>query len=133
MNVANIGAIARILAGVKINKMTDKGAKANLLKDYLAVRKVAKETDSEKEEIISKFQSDWADEMRDPSKQGKEYKDAETDANNALAEIDAREVELDLAKVPASALYEPEIWGDDIILAQIPGTIDFLIENGLAE
>ena len=133
MNVATISAVARILAGIKINRMTDRGAKAILLKDYLAVRKVAKEADDERDEIIDKFQQDWRDAMEDKSKQDEAYATAEADANNALAQIDEREVELELPKFPADALYDPDIWGDDIVLAQIPGTIDFLVENGLAE
>ena len=58
-SVAN--AIAVLLSGVKINKIEDKDAKAALLKDYIALRRVVKDAEEAKGEIIRKFQEDWAE------------------------------------------------------------------------
>jgi len=133
MKTGIICTIERILSGIRINRLPDKAAKSVLLKDYLAVRKVAKDAEAEKREIVTKFQSDWKEEMDDPSRRGDAFAQAEQDAEKALSEVEGREVEISLGKVNAEALYEPDLWAEDILLAQIPGSIDFLIENGVAE
>lgn len=133
MKVGTITTIERILSGIRINRLTDKGAKAVLLKDYLSVRRIARMTDAEKDEIVRKFQQDWKEAILDESKRDEAFHDAEADANDALRDIEEREEEIVLEKVKAEALYDPDLWADDILLAQIPGSIDYLVENGVAE
>lgn len=137
-----IDQIAGILAGVKINKMEDKAAKSALMKDYLALRKVLKPAREDKDEIVSKFQEDWWEELAAVEKYRKEekpvvghleYLDAEKDANKAISDIFDREVELELEMVPDSPLLNPELWGENITIEQIFGSIDFLKENGIIE
>ena len=91
-----IDQIARILAGVKINRMEDKAAKSALMQDYLALRKVLKPAREDKDEIVSKFQEDWKDELaavvkyrreEKPVVGHREYLDAEKDANKAISDI----------------------------------------------
>ena len=125
MRTDTIATLAGILSGIKINKISDKEVKAGLLKDYLALRKVSKVAEEERNEIVSKFHEDWGGET--PTKE------AEKDAEDAIRVIYGRDMDLALEKVKSEPLYDPDIWADDITLGQIPGTIDFLVANGVAE
>ena len=128
-------ALAEILAGMKINKVVNKEAKAALLKDYLALRKEAKQADADREEIVRKFQDDWAEELpriESFRRQGKpvvghlDYLEAEKDANKAISDIFSQEVDIDLTAVPIDAL---DAVSEDITLEQIA----LLQENGIIE
>ena len=128
-------ALAEILAGMKINKVVNKEAKAALLKDYLALRKEAKQADADREEIVRKFQDDWAEELPKVEsfrRQGKpvvghlDYLEAEKDANKAISDIFSQEVDIDLTAVPIDAL---DAVSEDITLEQIA----LLQENGIIE
>lgn len=135
-----IDQIAAILSGVKINKMEDKVAKSALMQDYLALRKFLKSALEDKDEIVRKFQEDWKDELEAVKKYRLEkkpvvghldYLEAERDANKAISDIFDREVELEFEKIPGAQLLNPELWGENITLEQIPGSIEFLKENGI--
>lgn len=128
-----IADLAEILGGIKINRIDDKEAKAVLLKDYLAIRKVARETESDRNEIIRKFQEDWADEIPAVEKFRKEgkpvlghldYLDAEKDANKAISSLFSEEVDIDLARVKLDAI---SAFPDEITL----DVVAFLSENGI--
>ena len=128
-------ALAEILAGMKVNKVVNKEAKAALLKDYLALRKEAKQADADREEIVRKFQDDWAEELPKVEsfrRQGKpvvghlDYLEAEKDANKAISDIFSQEVDIDLTAVPIDAL---DAVSEDITLEQIA----LLQENGIIE
>lgn len=142
MKLSTINQVARILSGMKINKITDKETKSAILKDYLAIRKVSKETENETSEIAKKFQEDWMEEMvqvkalRDkemPIEGHDDYLKAEADANQLIADILAKEVEIELVKASAEPLYNLDVWGEDNTLGQIANTVDYLVENGIAE
>lgn len=128
-----IADIAEILGGIKINRIEDKEAKAALLKDYLAIRKEARQAEADRDEIIRKFQDDWKDEIPAIGKfraEGKpvlghlDYLEAEKDANKAISAVFSQEVDIDLAPVEMDAL---EAVSEDITLEQIA----FLQENGI--
>ena len=125
--------LATILGGIKINRIEDKDAKAALLKDYLALRKVEKEALADKDEIIRKFQEDWKDEIPAVEKFRREnkpvighldYLEAERDANKAIVDTFSQEVDIDLAPVKMDAI---SAFSDDITLESIA----FLAENGI--
>lgn len=125
--------LAGILGGIKINRIEDKDAKAALLKDYLALRRVAKEAEADRDEIIHKFQEDWKDEIpaiEQYRKEGKQvighldYLDAEKDANRAIVDTFSQEVDIDLATVKMDAI---SAFSEDITLESIA----FLAENGI--
>jgi len=148
MRKMTIGLLANILSGIKINRVPGREAKGALMKDYLAFRKIATKADADKNEIVRKFQADWADELEDVEAQREAnrkngtdlpihghdaYLEAEDVALDAIALIDEEDVEVQVAKVKAELLYDPDLWPDDVTLGQIPGTIEFLIANGVAE
>jgi len=148
MLAGDIITLANTLSVIKINKITDKGAKEALLKDYLIVHRIAKMVKADKDETIRKFQEDWKDEIDAVDAQRREgkpvtghdeYLEAEADAIKSINGFDLVEhtlydkTPLEFDKVKADLLYNTDLWPDDISLGQIPGTIDFLIEKGLAE
>lgn len=144
MKIATINQVAGILSGIKINRIGDKAVKASLLKDYLALHKIAKGGAEEKMEIRKKFQADWDDEIDDvesqrmiapdkPVEGHDAFLDAERDALEEMYKIDERDVDVELAKVRADALYDADLWADDILLGQIQGSVEFLIAVGVAE
>lgn len=135
MTIATINAIAQLLSGVKINKIEDKDAKAALLKDYIALRRVVKDADDAKNELIRKFQEDWAEVLpavqafRDKNEAVVGYDDyleAEKDANKAIQDIYAEDVDIDLSPVKMEAIMD---FSEDITLEQIA----FLQECGIIE
>ena len=128
-------ALAEILAGMKINKVVLKGPKQALMMDYLALRKEVKKAEADREEIVRKFQDDWAEELPKVEsfrRQGKpvvghlDYLEAEKDANKAISDIFSQEVDIDLTAVPIDAL---DAVSEDITLEQIA----LLQENGIIE
>lgn len=135
MKLVDINTTAGILSGMKLNKIEDKRAKAALLKDYLTLRKLAKEAMDDKNEIISKFKEDWKDELADvqayrdknePVVGHDAYLDAERDANEAIQDILLREVDVELTKVDMTVFTS---FSDDITFEQIA----FLLEVGLID
>ena len=135
LTISYISIAAGILSGMKINRMEDKRAKTSLLKDYLALRKVAKEAESDKNEIVSKFQDDWAEVLKsvqafrdknEPVVGYDDYLEAEKDANKAIQEISSREKDIELAPVELSAFNGV---ADDLTLEQVA----FLQEIGIIE
>lgn len=135
MKISTASTAASILSGIRLNRITDKDAKAALLKDYLALRRAAKEADADKDEIIRKFQEDWADELRAvqsfreknrPVIGHLDYLEAEKDANKAISAIFSADVEIDLSPVEISAVAD---FSEDITLEQIA----FLQECGIVE
>lgn len=107
-----IDQIAGILAGVKINRMEDKAAKSALMQDYIALRKVLRSAQEDKDEIIRKFQGDWGEELAAVEKYRREkkpvvghldYLEAERDANKAIQDLFSREVDITLTPVSFEA------------------------------
>ena len=108
MIVRNIDKIAGILAGMKLSKITDKEVKNNLLKTFIEARKIAKDIDAERLEIITKFQSDWMEELKAvedfrtkkvPVIGHQEYLEAEKDANALLDSLFEKDVDLKICPV----------------------------------
>ena len=132
--------LVEILGGIKINRIEDKEAKSALLKNFLALRKVAKEAEADRNEIVRKFQEDWADEIPAIEKFRKagepvighlDYLEAERDANKAIVEIFANEVEVEIEPIRESPLYNPDCWDINIKVADIPGAIEYMKEIGI--
>lgn len=135
MKLSETMIVAEILAGIKINRIEDKGAKSALLKDYLAIRRAAKEADEAKAEIVRKFQEDWADEIKAVRSFREKHKpvighldflEAERDANRAIVDTLDAQVELDIIPVKIEAV---EAVSEDITLEQIA----FLVDMGVME
>lgn len=133
--IAEINAAAGMLSGIKLSRVADKEAKAILLKDYLALRKVVKEAEAEKDEIVRKFQEDWADELpkvqafrdkNEPVVGHDDYLEAEKDANKAIIDLFSAQVEIDLSPAKSEAIMD---FSEDVTLEQLA----FLQECGIIE
>ena len=131
--IAEINAAVGMLSGIKFNRIADKEAKTALLEDYLALRRVVKDADAEKSEIVRKFQEDWADELpkvqafRDkdePVVGHDDYLEAEKDANKAIIDLFSEKVDIDLSPAKLDAIMD---FSEDITLEQIA----FLQECGI--
>jgi hypothetical protein len=137
MKLATINMLVSILGGIKLNKILDKRVKTTLVNDYLRLRKFVKEGEAERQDLVDKFQADWADELDDVEtlrRAGKKvvghdaYLDAEKDANKAISDIFAREVEVDIKPVPIDD-FMASCGGEELTLEQLA----FLQESGLVE
>ena len=135
MKAAVAISLVEILAGIKINRIEDKDAKAALLKDYLALRKVAKAAEADRDEIVRKFQDDWREELPAVEKfrrEGKpvvghlDYLEAERDANKAIVDTFSQEVDIDLSPVRMDAI---SAFSEDITLEAVAA----LADNGIIE
>ena len=127
MKIAEINIAVSILAGIKINRITDKRVKACLVNDYLHLRKFVKEAEAERQDLVDKFQQDWADELAEVEafrRGGKPvvghdaYLEAEKDANKAISDIFSREVEVDIKPVPMDD-FTTAIGDEELTLEQL--------------
>lgn len=137
MKLATINMIVGTLSGIKLNKITDKRVKTTLVNDYLHLRKFVREAEIDRQALIDKFQSDWADELPKVEafrQDGKpvighdEYLEAEKDANKAISDIFAREVEVDIKSVPMDD-FMTACSGEELTIEQLA----FLQESGVVE
>ena len=137
MKLATINMIVGTLSGIKLNKITDKRVKTTLVNDYLHLRKFVREAEIDRQALIDKFQSDWADELPKVEafrQDGKpvighdEYLEAEKDANKAISDIFAREVEVDIKSVPMDD-FMTACSDEELTIEQLA----FLQESGVVE
>ena len=137
MKLSTINAIAGILSGMKINRITDKEVKTALVNDYLHLRRIVKDADEERRELVEKFQADWREELAEIESyrsQGKAvegheaYLEAERDANRAIADIFNTDVETRLKGVKMED-FVGAIGNEELTFEQIA----FLQDNGLIE
>lgn len=137
MRLADINTAVGILGGIKISRITDKRVKACLVNDYLQLRKFVKEAEAERQDLVAKFQEDWADELDAINalrQDGKKvvghdgYLEAEKDTNKAISDIFAREVEVSI-KPLAMDEFMTACSGEELTIEQLA----FLQESGVVE
>lgn len=135
MKVLIVNAIADILAGVKLNKITDKDTKTILVKDYLQLKKVVQKAKETKQELESKFREDWQDEIFEIDKLRKEgkpltghedYVEAEADTIKMINEAFLEDVEVEITPVELDTFIAAV--GEESLTLE---TIAFLQENGV--
>lgn len=135
MKLSDVNVIVGILAGMKINRITDKKIKTALLNDYLHLRPLFKKANDDAEEIRKKFQDDWEDELdavqafrdkRKPVVGHDAYLDAEKDANKAISDLFSAKVDVDINSVPMDE-FMTACGGEELTFEQIA----FLQEVGI--
>lgn len=135
MTFVVVNAVVNILSGIKLNKIPDKDTKEILVKDYLLLKKLVKEVEGEKQDIISKFQSDFQDEIQEvdalrqknePVEGHEEYLEAEKDAIKMINDAYAKDVEVSLTSVELDKFLAAA--GEEALTLE---TIAFLQENGV--
>lgn len=137
MKLSIINALGGILANLKINKIIDKEAKETVNRNFLAVRKVMRPFDKDRDELLEKFRSDWKDEIAAilSKREGdyEAYYTAERDMNVTILKALEEDVEVSLTPVKADHLYDPDLWGNDATLGEIEASVSYLIRYGVAE
>ena len=137
MKLSDVNVIVGILAGMKINRITDKKIKTALLNDYLHLRPLFKKANDDAEEIRKKFQDDWEDELdavqafrdkRKPVVGHDAYLDAEKDANKAISDLFSAKVDVDINSVPMDE-FMTACGTEDLTIEQLA----FLQESGIVE
>ena len=135
MKLSDVNVIVGILAGMKINRITDKKIKTALLNDYLHLRPLFKKANDDAEEIRKKFQDDWEDELdavqafrdkRKPVVGHDAYLDAEKDANKAISDLFSDKVDVDINSVPMDE-FMTACGGEELTFEQIA----FLQDTGI--
>ena len=135
MKVLIVNAIADILAGVKLNKITDKDTKTILVKDYLQLKKVVQKAKETKQELESKFREDWQDEIFEIDKLRREgesltghedYLEAEADTVKMINDAFLEDVEVEITPVELDTFIAAV--GEESLTLE---TIAFLQENGV--
>ena len=122
MKVQIVNTLVKILGGVKIMKVADKGLRTDLLNDYLHLRAFTRKSEEAQREVVDKFNADW----RGEDKNSPEYKKAFDALNEAVGVILSEEVEVEIKPVSVSDFMAvPET--DSITLEQVA----FLIEWGV--
>lgn len=136
MKLSEVNEIAGILAGMKLNKITDKDVKTALVLDFAALRKCAKAGSEDIDEIRNKFQSDWAAEIpavRSMRQEGKEivgydeYLQAESDANELIQSLLDAEQDVKLFATKMDKFiqsYTDEITFEQVMLLQDYGVLE---------
>ena len=124
---SNAIAITNILSGIKLNKIPDKNIKSILLWNYVALRKIARDANDDKQEIIKKLQEDWREsispvrtlrEENKPVVGFDDYLAAEKDANEAISAIMEKEIEADIRPVELEGFIDA-IDDEDISFEQV--------------
>ena len=137
MKLSTVKVAAEILAGVKLNRITDKKVKAALVNDYLHLRPFAKKAEEDRNELVRKFQSDWADEFAavnalrmagKPVTGHDAYLEAEKDANDAISALYSAEVDATPKAVPMDD-FMASCGAEELTLEQIA----LLQEGGIIE
>lgn len=135
MKVLIVNAIADILAGVKLNKITDKDTKTILVKDYLQLKKAVQKAKETKQELETKFRTDWGDEFltvsalrnQNVSLEGHEkFLEAEADTIQMINDAFLEDVEVNITPVELDTFITAV--GEESLTLE---TIAFLQENGV--
>ena len=118
-----------ILNEIKITRLQDRELKLKLVHNYLELRKASNALMEDIQAIKSKFQEDWANELREvivlrknseaiDEKKYADYLAAEKDANDALSAINEGNTEVDLQPMETDA-FVSAMGEDDITLSSI--------------
>ena len=135
MQVIIIDALVNILSGIKLNKIADKEVKITLVKEYLQLKKLVQKAKETKQELETKFRTEWGDEFltvgalrnQNVSLEGHEkFLEAEADTIQMINDAFLEDVEVDIVPIDLDTFIEAT--GEE---AFTPETIAFLQENGV--
>ena len=137
LKLSIVNLIVGLLSGMKLNKVADKDIKTTLINDYIYLRRLVKQPREDKDEMASKFQSDWRDDFvaveslrreKKPVVGYDKYLLAEADANKAISDLFSVEVEVLVKSVPMNdflaVLDGEEMNLEQIALLQEAGVIE---------
>lgn len=137
MKYFEIKALVDILAGIKLCKILDSDIKNGILMSYLALRKIVKDVEADKQELVMKFQEDWKEERdavfllrkeKKPIEGHDDYLDAVNETNLILHKMDETEIDVSIKPVKMDK-FVVSIPGEEINLEQIA----ILLDGGILE
>lgn len=132
MKYFEIKALVDILAGIKLCKIPDSDVKGGILMNYLALRKIVKDVEADKQELVMKFQEDWKEERdavielrkkKQPVEGHDDYLKAVDETNLILQKMDETEMEVSIKPVKMDK-FVASIPGEEINLEQIAILVD---------
>jgi len=132
MKYFEIKTLVDILAGIKLCKISDSDIKSGILMSYLALRKIVKDVEADKQELVMKFQEDWKEERnavielrkkKQPVEGHDDYLKAVDETNLILQKIDETEMEASIKPVEMDK-FVASIPGEEINLEQIAILVD---------
>lgn len=132
MKYFEIKALVDILAGIKLCKIPDSDVKGGILMNYLALRKIVKDVEADKQELAMKFQEDWKEERdavfvlrreKKPIEGHDDYLKAVDETNLILQKMDETEMEVSIKPVNMDK-FVASIPGEEINLEQIAILVD---------
>ena len=132
MKYFEIKALVDILAGIKLCKIPDSDVKGGILMNYLALRKIVKDVEADKQELVMKFQEDWQEERnavielrkkKQPVEGHDDYLKAVDETNLILQKMDETEMEVSIKPVKMDK-FVASIPGEEINLEQIAILVD---------
>ena len=132
MKYFEIKAIVDILAGIKLCKIPDSDIKNGILMSYLALRKIVKDVEADKQELVMKFQEDWKEERnavielrkkKQPVEGHDDYLKAIDETNLILQKMDETKMEVSIEPVKMDK-FVASIPGEEINLEQIAILVD---------
>ena len=132
MKYFEIKALVDILAGIKLCKIPDSDVKGGILMNYLALRKIVKDVEADKQELVMKFQEDWQEERnavielrkkKQPVEGHDDYLKAVDETNLILQKMDETEMEVSIKPVNMDK-FVASVPGEEINLEQIAILVD---------
>ena len=135
MTVIIINSLVSLLSRIKLNKISDKETKMTLLKDFLALKQISRRAEENRQELIDKLSTDWAEEFQEvgmlraenkPVDGHKEFLEAEADTVKLINEIFTEDVEVNLTPVELDKFVD-SLGEEELTLEAIA----FLQENGI--
>ena len=132
MKYFEIKTLVDILAGIKLCKIPDSDVKGGILMNYLALRKIVKDVEADKQELAMKFQEDWEEDRnavielrkkKQPVEGHDDYLKAVDETNLILQKMDETEMEVSIKPVKMDK-FVASIPGEEINLEQIAILVD---------
>lgn len=132
MKYFEIKALVDILAGIKLCKIPDSDVKGGILMNYLTLRKIVKDVEADKQELVMKFQEDWEEERnavielrkkKQPVEGHDDYLKAVDETNLILQKMDETDMEVSIKPVKMDK-FVASIPGEEINLEQIAILVD---------
>ena len=133
--IKDIIAATDVLAAINISKVSEKTVKQTLYNDYLYLRRIRKDAEEERREIVDKFQEDFGEEVavvnvirqRGGILEGHEaFEEAEKDANSVIQKLFEREVEVETKTISWDAFTAAV--KSDLTLEQMAALDGFVID-----
>ena len=136
MKLSTINALCGVIQKIDTKEISDAKVRTALYNDYFYLRRFVKQAEADRQEVVSKFQQDWKDELaaveafrreNKPVEGHDAYLEAEKDANKAISGIFDAEVEVNIKAVKIDAFMASYKGGVSF------EEIAFLQENGVLE